>query len=126
MAFERFTAGNYTVGRGYDPGALTGDDGVGLQTELRYESFILSAERGIDLKPYLFIDSAWLWDRSATTPQPHNLATLGGGVRIGLGSRARLDLAGAAPMVALPGETARRDPRFLMTFAMTLYPWSAR
>ena len=35
LAFEEFTTGNYTVGRGYDPGALTGDSGVGLRTELR-------------------------------------------------------------------------------------------
>ena len=126
MAFERFTAGNYTIGRGYDPGALTGDDGIGFQTELRYESFILSAERAIDLKPYAFVDTAWLWDRGAVIRQPRNLGSLGGGVRIGFGNRARLDLAGAAPMVVLPGEAARRDPRFLMTFAMTLFPWSAR
>ena len=35
LSFEEFTAGNYTVGRGYDPATLAGDSGVGLSAELR-------------------------------------------------------------------------------------------
>ena len=35
LAFEEFTAGNYTVGRGYDPATLSGDSGVGVTAELR-------------------------------------------------------------------------------------------
>ena len=35
MSFEEFTAGNYTVGRGYDPATLSGDSGVGIAAELR-------------------------------------------------------------------------------------------
>jgi len=126
FAFERISGGNYTIGRGFDPGALSGDDGIGFQTELRYESLVLSAKRQIDARPYVFADNLWLWDRSAANPQPQLLSTVGGGMRIGIGSRARLDLAGAAPMVRLPGEVMRRDPRFLMTLAMNLYPWSAQ
>ena len=45
LAFEEFTTGNYTVGRGYDPGALTGDSGVGLRTELRGTAAADRAER---------------------------------------------------------------------------------
>src|SRR5688572_11073607 len=30
LSFEEFTAGNYTVGRGYEPATLAGDSGVGL------------------------------------------------------------------------------------------------
>ena len=124
FAFERMSGGNYTIGRGFDPGALAGDDGVGFQTELRYESFVLSAKRQIDLRPYVFVDNLWLWDRAATIPQPQRLSTMGAGLRIGIGGRARIDLAGAAPLVRLPGEATRRDARFLMTLAMNLYPWS--
>ena len=36
LSFEEFSAGNYTVGRGYDPGALLGDRGWGTQAEIRY------------------------------------------------------------------------------------------
>jgi hemolysin activation/secretion protein len=35
LSFEEFTAGNYTVGRGYDPATLSGDSGVGVTAELR-------------------------------------------------------------------------------------------
>ena len=38
LSFEEFSAGNYTVGRGYDPGTLLGDSGIGLQAELRFGS----------------------------------------------------------------------------------------
>ena len=34
LSFEEFSAGNYTVGRGYDPGALLGDRGFGTQAEI--------------------------------------------------------------------------------------------
>ena len=38
LSFEEFSAGNYTAGRGYDPGALLGDKGFGSQAEIRYGS----------------------------------------------------------------------------------------
>ncbi|MFL6763913.1 MAG: ShlB/FhaC/HecB family hemolysin secretion/activation protein, partial [Sphingomicrobium sp.] len=38
LSFEEFSAGNYTVGRGYDPGALLGDSGFGTSAEIRYGS----------------------------------------------------------------------------------------
>ena len=40
LSFEEFSAGNYTVGRGYDPGALLGDRGFGTQAEIRFGSRI--------------------------------------------------------------------------------------
>ena len=38
LSFEEFSAGNYTIGRGYDPGALLGDRGFGTQAEIRFGS----------------------------------------------------------------------------------------
>ena len=124
FAFERYSTGNYTVGRGFDPGAVSGDDGIGLQTELRYESFKLHPRSRIEFRPYVFADSAWVWDRSSATGAAQRLNSLGGGVRIGIGGRARVDFAAAFPRTILPGETRRRDPRFLATLSMNLVPWS--
>ena len=38
FAFEEFSGGNYTAGRGYDPGIITGDSGFGFQSEVRIGS----------------------------------------------------------------------------------------
>ena len=40
LSFEQFCAGNYTVGRGYEPGDLLGDRGLGTQAEVRFGSRI--------------------------------------------------------------------------------------
>ncbi len=34
--FERFSLGNYTIGRGFDPGSLTGDHGVAASVTISY------------------------------------------------------------------------------------------
>ncbi|WP_176594395.1 ShlB/FhaC/HecB family hemolysin secretion/activation protein [Sphingobium sp. EM0848] len=126
FSFERFSLGNYTVGRGFDPGTVTGDDGIGIQTELRYEGFRLNPRSKLEFQPYLFVDNGWTWDRSSATGNAQRLHSLGGGMRSNIGGRARLDLGVAFPLNTLPGEAGRRDPRFLATLSMNLLPWSNR
>jgi hemolysin activation/secretion protein len=126
FSFERFSIGNYTVGRGFDPGAVTGDDGLGAQTELRYQGFRLTPRSTFEFQPYLFVDKAWVWDRATPTRGATTLTSLGGGVRSIIAGRARLDLSAAIPLTTLPGERERRDPRILATFSMNFLPWSTR
>jgi hemolysin activation/secretion protein len=126
LAFEQYSAGNYTIGRGYEPGTIAGDKGAGFQTEIKLDSFKIKPTSSFDLQPYLFVDNAWVWDRAAPTGRSQNLNSLGGGVRIGIGGRARLDLSAGVPRSILPGETKRRDPRFLASFSMNLFPWRSR
>ena len=47
FSFEEYSAGNYTVGRGYDPGAILGDSGLGFQAELRYGTLFPRDPRGL-------------------------------------------------------------------------------
>lgn len=122
FAFEQFSTGNYTIGRGYDPGALVGDRGAGIQTELRLDGFRLTPRSKINFQPYAFADTAWLWDRATLPSGSARLTSLGGGVRIGVAGRARLDLTVGVPRTVLPGETRRRNPRFLMSLVTTLPP----
>ena len=63
FSFEEFSAGNYTAGRGYDPGALLGDSGVGLQAELRFGRKYARRPDEFVAEPYLFFDHAWVWNR---------------------------------------------------------------
>jgi hemolysin activation/secretion protein len=111
VAFEQFTLGNYTVGRGYSPGALTGDDGFSLQGEV---------------KPYAFSDNGWVWTRAAGGSIPNQLHSAGAGLRLVLDSRARLDTSVAVPLTTLPGRSSTGTPLFLMTLSTTLQPGRTR
>ncbi len=125
FAFETFSTGNYSIGRGFDPGAVTGDRGAGFQAEVRLNSFRLSPGSKLDLQPYIFSDNAWLWNDGEPNGKAQRLNSAGAGLRIGLAGQARLDLIGAFPLSRLPAETERRDPRLLASFTMNFLPWRA-
>jgi hemolysin activation/secretion protein len=124
-AFEQFSAGSYSVGRGFDPGTLVGDSGVGFQTEIRLDSFRLAKRTDIRVQPYAFADHAWTWNKGAAG-NPDRLSALGGGARINWPGRMRLDLALAVPVNRIAGETRRRDPRLLATLTTSILPWRFR
>ncbi|MFZ4688375.1 MAG: ShlB/FhaC/HecB family hemolysin secretion/activation protein [Polymorphobacter sp.] len=125
-AFEQYSAGNYTVGRGYDPGALTGDDGLGFNAELRYDRFKPLDEFDVVGQPYVFVDHSWVWDRNqAAGSQPAQLTSVGAGARVIWAGRARLDLALAVPLRDA-GPVQSGDVRVLMSLTTRLLPWGAR
>ncbi len=125
-AFEQFSIGNYTVGRGYDPGATVGDEGAGFSTEIRAEGLRFSTNSSISFQPYAFADNAWVWDKGRGAANPARISSLGGGLRTQFGNRARLDMTFAAPTRRLPGEASKRDPRFLVSLTTNILPWSNR
>ncbi len=132
FAYEEFSIGNYTVGRGYDPGALTGDSGFGFQSEVRFGTGIPQAANAVALQPYLFFDAGWVSNRRDLLDGSERLFSAGGGVRAAYGDRARLDLTFAVPLKKRPtGEEVggvfierRPDPRLLLTFTTRLLPWN--
>ncbi|MFT3966870.1 MAG: ShlB/FhaC/HecB family hemolysin secretion/activation protein [Sphingobium sp.] len=126
FAFEEFTAGNYTIGRGFDPGTISGDNGIAATVELRAAGFTLGKMQRFIVRPYLFADAARIWDRKTFLSQPaRGLASLGGGVRADLSDRLRLDATLAVP-TANSGFVANRSARFLLTLTTRILPWSAR
>ena len=134
LAFEQFTAGNYTVGRGYDPSAITGDSGIGIAVELRGPRMNPFRRTPVTIQPYVFGDAAWTWTRDsdiegipgAHFEDPRHLKSVGGGVRGELSDRAALDMSIAVPLdqVGLFEEHRKPDPRFLLTLTTRLLPWS--
>ncbi len=127
FGFERFALGNYTVGRGYDPGTLTGDDGAAISGELRHDPFLLSNDMKLSLQPYVFFDAGWAWSRGLgpTFANPVSLVSAGGGARIGAWDRARLDLGGAVALKAA-GPVRAGDVRLMLTFTTRILPWRNR
>jgi hemolysin activation/secretion protein len=124
FAYEEFSAGNYTAGRGYDPGALVGDSGFGFQSELRYGSGNPQARDGFAFQPYAFFDAAWVSNRRDAMDGTESLFSAGAGVRAAFGDRARLDLTVAVPLKRLDFQAERPDPRLLLTFSTRLVPWA--
>lgn len=124
LGFEAFAPGNYTVGRGYDPGAITGDSGVGVAVELRGPYLPLGRGNGAAVQPFAFVDAAWAWDRGAGKPQ--RLSSVGGGIRADLGSRFRLDTSLAVPLDPIVFTGRKPAPRLLVSLTTRIVPWGGR
>ncbi|WP_310496385.1 ShlB/FhaC/HecB family hemolysin secretion/activation protein [Sandarakinorhabdus sp.] len=127
FGFERLALGNYTVGRGFDPGALTGDDGAAVAFELRHDPLSVSQKMQLSVQPYVFVDTGWVWSRGLApgSDNPQNLTSAGAGTRLVLSDRARLDVSGAVAL-SDAGNVNAGDVRFLMTLTTRLLPWRTR
>ncbi len=122
LSYEQVSGGNYTVGRGYDPGAVIGDSGIGAQAELAYGSLVTGNYGGIAWQPYVFFDFMAV-DTNNLPGGFDTISSLGGGLRAALGNRVRLDLFGAAPLERSPFQTQRGDFRLLLNLSVQLVPW---
>lgn len=127
LSFEEFSAGNYTVGRGYDPGALLGDRGWGTQLELRYGSTVPTSARKPAIEAYVFWDQARVsnLDRLFVIDQSDHLHSVGGGARVNF-DRFWLDAALAVPLTRVGILDKKPDPRLLVSLTTRLWPWSYR
>ncbi len=128
LSYEEFSGGNFTVGRGYDPGTVTGDSGVGLTTELRYGSLVPSSTKDLAWQLYAFTDSAWVWNKdiAALPNDPQRLVSTGGGVRMTYGDRFSIDMGGAVPLRSAGILAEKPDVRFLVNLTVKLLPWKRR
>jgi len=124
LSFEEFSAGNYTVGRGYDPGALLGDKGFGTQAEIRYGSRIpLSAKRPA-IEGYAFWDHAMVRNHDGTliVQGKQHLNSVGAGARVNW-DRFTLDAGLAVPLTHIGLLNDKPDPRILISLTSRLWPW---
>lgn len=124
FAFEEYSAGNYTIGRGFDPGTIGGDSGIGASVELRARAIRVASK--MLLRPYVFVDGTRIWNKNEAFAGPaRGLLSLGGGVRAELSDRLRLDATLAVP-TDTAGFQADRSARLLITLTSRILPWSAR
>jgi hemolysin activation/secretion protein len=135
LSYEEFSAGNFTTGRGYDPGTITGNNGVGFAAEVKVGSLVPQSATALAYQGYGFIDAAWTWsDQSAFNGiDPQKLASAGGGLRVSYGDRATLDIGAAVPLrragfnAANPALANNRgDVRVLINLTVRLLPWNRR
>jgi hemolysin activation/secretion protein len=110
---ELVSFGGLQITRGYDPGAITGDHGLGGSAELRYDVPFANAYI-VGLEPYIFADGAesWYIQRGAaidTALKDQSISSAGGGVRVNLPHNAMLGLEVARTLNAVPGSDAGRQ-----------------
>ncbi|RNJ62653.1 MAG: ShlB/FhaC/HecB family hemolysin secretion/activation protein [Porphyrobacter sp. IPPAS B-1204] len=124
-AFEEIAAGNFSIGRGYDPGAVLGDSGVMGAFEMRYGSLAPKTMTGMAYQPYLFTDYAVVWneDPSRRGTNPDRLWSAGGGLRVAWGQGLQSDFVVAVPLERPDLALTKGDVRFLFTLTARLFPW---
>jgi len=125
MSFEQFAAGNYTVGRGYDPGAIIGDRGFGTQLEMRFGSRVAQSAKKPATEYYVFWDEAQVGnrDRISSTGGPEHLHSVGTGLRVSW-QRFQLDTNLAVPLSRVGFNNERPSVRLLVSLTTRLWPWN--
>jgi len=123
LSFEEFSAGNYTVGRGYDPGAILGDRGIGTQAEIRYGSRVPLSATKAAIEGYAFWDHAVVGHRdSPIIAGRERLDSVGGGARVNW-DRFVLDAGLAFPLTRIGPFDRKPSTRFLISLTTRLWPW---
>jgi len=92
---DQYSAGNLTIGRGYQPGAALGDRAVGESAELRVGPFDIAHK--VQIEPFGFADVLDLWNIGYAPFEHRQLTSVGGGVRFQFNGKAHLDLLCAVP-----------------------------
>lgn len=104
---EQILFGGTQIGRGYDPGAITGDSGAGGSFELRYNTHV--PELSIQgLQPYAFFDAAETWYRHRPAAlggslSGFSIASAGAGLRFWFPYNIYWDVEVARTLKAVPG-----------------------
>lgn len=125
LSYEQFSLGNYTVGRGYDPGIVLGDSGIGSSFEVRYGKLMPREIDAVALQPFAFIDVARAWSNiDGLDEGRYDVISAGGGVRVRWGSHIDANLIIAKPLEEAGFQTRKGDVRALFTIRARLLPWN--
>lgn len=121
LNYEKFSIGSLTIGRGYDPGANSGDSALGLRGEFRTA---VARTPGLAAEVFGFYDQAWLWNLDHLNPENNrSLAAFGGGVRAAIGGKLLLEAMYARPKdLSLRSDGRRPSDRFLLSLTTQFSP----
>jgi hemolysin activation/secretion protein len=111
---EQITFGGNQIGRGYDPGAVSADQGAGGSIELRYSAH--APEYFFDLiQPYAFFDAGKVWNFQSSAGSTQRVASTGVGVRLFLPHAINADFEIARTLRAVPGsDNGKKATKLLM------------
>ena len=81
LASEQFQIGNFTIGRGYDPGAASGDRALGALLQAGWPLPVVLFGARAPVEPFIFYDAARVEN---ITSYSSDIASVGGGIRADL------------------------------------------
>jgi len=122
---EVVSFGGAQIGRGYDPGAITGDHGLGGSAELRYDPTVAYSIL-LGLEPYIFMDGAQTWyiqrgNAIDASLADQYIASMGGGVRFTLPHNSVIGIEGARTLHAVAGSDAGKEATKIFLTASTRF-----
>ncbi len=125
LSFEEQAVGNLSIGRGYDPGATSGDRAAGVIVEARLGKPQPLSRRDTSYEVFGFYDAVRIWNLdTGSTETNRTLASVGGGIRLAWGDHARLDVTYAHPLDKALSTDSRRSPdRVLFSLVIRAFPW---
>jgi hemolysin activation/secretion protein len=108
---EEITFGGSLIGRGYDPGAIAGDNGIGGSVELRYD--FKNTGLPIDgTQFYAFYETAKVWNHANSFTS--QLASTGTGVRVFIAKDVNFSVEYARSLDSVPSnDNGRKGARIL-------------
>ena len=123
LSFEEFAAGNYTVGRGYDPGKPAGRPRHRNPARASLRQPGSHGAKRAAIEGYTFWDHAEIHnlDTALSGPSTH-LDSVGGGARINF-DRFALDAGLAVPLSRAGPSDKKPSPRLLISLTTRLFPW---
>jgi hemolysin activation/secretion protein len=122
LNLEEWTLGNFTYGRGYDPGANSGDRVVAFRLQPTVE---IPISRDMRVEVLGFYDWVRIENLDAGSVEDgRELASYGAGLRFMLPGRLSLEAYYASPQDrALSTDDAPPGDRFMLTLSTRFYPW---
>lgn len=98
---EEISYGGSFIGRGYDPGSITGDIGVGAATEVQYT--LDGSSLGLDqAQLFGFFDNGKVWNHTGASPHDQ-ISSTGAGIRATALTDLTLGLEFAQVLIGVPG-----------------------
>lgn len=131
--YEKFAIGNLTIGRGYDPGAVTADSAIGWRAEVRA---LFARSQPMKGEAFAFYDAVKVWSNEpvqcgpapaicANSGNGRTLASYGAGVRFILPGKWIGEITVAKPLdIPLPSVQKEPPPARIMFSLTTQFPTS--
>jgi hemolysin activation/secretion protein len=120
LSYEELQVGNLTIGRGYDPSSVAGDNGVSGSFEGRLGPYRVNSWATVQF--YGFTDVARVDSLVDAADFSRTVVSAGGGVRIGLTPRLSLDVTYAHPFEGVSALLPVAPPARLLVSLVARFP----
>jgi len=118
LSANEFALGGSRIGRGYDTGEISGEEGVGGVVELRYYDKITE---WLAAQVYGFYDAGIVWNDNAPPGlDDMTLSSAGAGVRLSLPYAVYVSYEAAKPLTRTPAVTGDKDVRHFFSLSWSL------